>query len=137
MHCFGRADHVDRAALERLVSSVNRMAGASGAGGGKAAAGIPGIEIKRAFEFGIVLAVRALWEAVGIGPAARGIARPEVARIADCFMDLVGPQRFRDACPRQLSGDVKNASPSSACWPTTAPGRIVADEPVGLARPAT
>ena len=46
-------------------------------------------------------------ENVGFGPRARGVARAEVADIADRFVAMVGLQRFADAYPHQLSGGMK------------------------------
>ena len=56
IHSFGRADQLDRAALERLVRSINRVLD----GGDAAVAGKPiaDIDIERVFEFGAVLAAR-------------------------------------------------------------------------------
>ena len=72
IHSFGRADQVDRAALERLVKSINRVLdGADGALDGKHAPSIPDIDIERVYELGVVLAARTLWEELGIGPAIR------------------------------------------------------------------
>ncbi len=72
VHSFGRADRLDRAALERLVSSINRVLDAGdGAVADKTTAGIPDIEIERVFEFGAVLVARTLWEELGTGPAIR------------------------------------------------------------------
>lgn len=72
VHSFGRADQVDRAALERLVNSINRVLdGGDGAVADKATAGIPDFEIDGVFELGVVLAARHLWEELGIGPAIR------------------------------------------------------------------
>src|SRR5208283_2826503 len=73
VHSFGRADQLDRAELERLVRSINRVLD----DGNEAAssAGTPERpEIERAFELGVVLAARALWEELGIGPAIRRCA---------------------------------------------------------------
>src|SRR6476646_9834547 len=53
VHSFGRADRVDRAALERLVKSINRVLD-DGAGAGGGAREIPEIEIERVFELGVV-----------------------------------------------------------------------------------
>ena len=69
VHSFGRADQLDRAALERLVNSINRVLG--NAAGDRAQA-MP--EIERVFELGVVLAARALWEELGIGAAIRACA---------------------------------------------------------------
>lgn len=74
VHNFGRADQVDRAALQRLVNSINRVLDA---GEGTIAAGrqnIPEIDIDKVFEFGVVLTARTLWEELGIGEAIRGCA---------------------------------------------------------------
>jgi hypothetical protein len=72
VHSFGRADQLDRAALERLVNSINRVLDdGAGTGAAKGAPGIPEIDIERVFELGVVLAARALWEELGIGPAIR------------------------------------------------------------------
>jgi hypothetical protein len=75
VHSFGRADQLDRAALERLVHSINRVLDdGAGTGAAKTAPGIPEIDIERVFELGVVLAARALWEELGIGPAIRACA---------------------------------------------------------------
>jgi hypothetical protein len=75
IHSFGRADQVDRAALERLVKSINRVLdGADGALAGNRAPSIPDIDIERVYELGIALAARTLWEELGIGPAIRACA---------------------------------------------------------------
>jgi len=73
VHNFGRADQVDRAALQRLVNSINRVLdeGDAVASGTHA---IPDIEIDRVFELGVVLAARVLWEDLGIGAAIRQCA---------------------------------------------------------------
>jgi hypothetical protein len=70
VHNFGRADQVDRAALQRLVNSINRVLDA-GEGLAGNTPGIPEIDIERVFELGVVLATRALWEELGIGEAIR------------------------------------------------------------------
>src|SRR5580704_2084991 len=75
VHSFGRADQLDRAALERLVHSINRVLDdGAGTGAAKTAPGIPEIDFERVFELGVVLAARALWEELGIGPAIRACA---------------------------------------------------------------
>jgi len=70
VHNFGRADQLDRAALQRLVASINRVIDddAVPAHGNTA---VPEIEIDAVFELGIVLAARGLWEELGIGEAIR------------------------------------------------------------------
>ena len=75
LHSFGRADQLDRAELERLVRSINRVLDdGNDAAGSAATSDRPEIEIERVFELGVVLAARALWEEVGIGPAIRRCA---------------------------------------------------------------
>ncbi len=70
MHNFGRADQVDRAALPRLVNSINRVLN-EGEAVASTTPAIPEIEVDRVFELGVVLAVRGLWEDLGIGAAIR------------------------------------------------------------------
>jgi transposase len=70
VHNFGRSDQVDRAALQRLVNSINRVLDA-GEGLAGNPSGIPEIAIERVFELGVVLTARALWEELGIGEAIR------------------------------------------------------------------
>jgi transposase len=73
IHSFGRADQLDRTALQRLVASINRVIDADAANTlpthGKSA--IAEIEIDAVFELGVVLAARGLWEELGIGEAIR------------------------------------------------------------------
>src|SRR6202011_5651262 len=75
VHSFGRADQLDRAELERLVNSINRVLGdGSDAASNTTTADRAEIEIERVFELGVVLTARALWEQLGIGPAIRRCA---------------------------------------------------------------
>jgi hypothetical protein len=73
IHNFGRADQLDKATLQRLVASIQRIIDADAAGAiptrGKSS--LPDIEINAVFELGVVLAARALWEELGIGAAIR------------------------------------------------------------------
>jgi hypothetical protein len=72
IHNFGRADQLDKAALQRLVASIHRVIDAdAGALPVRGKAGLPDIEIDAAFELGVVLVARALWEELGIGEAIR------------------------------------------------------------------
>src|SRR3954467_9262080 len=75
VHSFGRADQLDRAELERLVKSINRVLddGDDAISNTATSAGAE-IEIEGVFELGVVLAARALWEELGIGPAIRRCA---------------------------------------------------------------
>ena len=66
VHSFGRADRLDRAALERLVASIRRILEDAGGGAGE---GSGGIAIEAAFELGVVHVAQALWAKLGIGEA--------------------------------------------------------------------
>src|SRR3984957_6861938 len=77
VHSFGRADQLDRAELERLVKSINRVLddGNDAADKTETSGGHAEIEIARVFELGVVPAARSLWEELGIGPAIRRCAQ--------------------------------------------------------------
>ena len=87
IHHFGRADQLDTAALLRLVASINRVLASGDGVPPETRAGLGEIEIEAVFELGIALAVRSLWEALGIGPAVRtcltqaGLAAPHAAAL--------------------------------------------------------
>jgi hypothetical protein len=70
VHNFGRADQLDRAALQRLVNSINRVLDEGEAVASRTQE-LPPIEIEQVFELGVVLAARGLWEDLGIGAAIR------------------------------------------------------------------
>src|SRR4051794_41735844 len=66
VHSFGRADRLDRAALERLVASIRRiLEEAGGEAGARDGSSVGGIAI----ELGVVHVARALWAKLGIGEA--------------------------------------------------------------------
>jgi hypothetical protein len=69
VHSFGRADQLDRAALERLVTSIRRVLGDEGGEPVAKGASAGGIAIEASFEFGIVHVAKALWTKLGIGEA--------------------------------------------------------------------
>jgi hypothetical protein len=73
VHSFGRADQLDKAALQRLVASINRVIDTEAADAvptrGKTA--LSEIDIEAVFELGVVLTARHLWEDLGIGEAIR------------------------------------------------------------------
>ena len=53
VHSFGRADRLDRAALERLVASIRRiLEEAGGEAGARAGSSVGGIAIEASFELG-------------------------------------------------------------------------------------
>ena len=99
MHSFGRADQLDRAALQRLVASIQRVIDADDADAlptrGKAA--IPEIEIDAVFDLGIVLVARALWEALGIGEVIRTrMDRAELTAPHELALFAMAAQRLDD-----------------------------------------
>ena len=70
VHSFGRADRLDRAALERLVRSIRRVLDADGSAPvADATGGDRTIEIEASFELGVVHVAAQLWARLGIGQA--------------------------------------------------------------------
>jgi hypothetical protein len=73
VHSFGRADQLDRAALERLVNSIRRVLVDDGIGQ-VAANGEPlhiaDLLIERVQELGVTHVAKALWDRLGIGDVA-------------------------------------------------------------------
>src|SRR3954463_12324164 len=99
IHSFGRADQLDKAALQRLVASIQRVidADAAGAIATRDKASLPDIEIDAVFELGIVLAARTLWEDLGIGAAIRGcIAEGELSAPHAMALFAMAAQRLDD-----------------------------------------
>src|SRR3954452_13007886 len=80
VHNFGRADRLDRAALERLVASIRR--GLEGEAGARAGSSVGGIAVEAAFELGVVHVARALWTRLGIGEAIQARIEEEQLRAA-------------------------------------------------------
>jgi hypothetical protein len=69
VHSFGRSDPLDRAALERLVRSVQRVLTDTGSTAVDGGSRVGDIEILDSFELGAVHAAKALWDRLGIGAA--------------------------------------------------------------------
>jgi hypothetical protein len=69
VHSFGRADRLDRAALERLVASIRRVLGEDAEAGAVGTSLGKDLVIEEVFELGVVHAVRSLWDQLGIGDA--------------------------------------------------------------------
>jgi len=114
VHSFGRADQLDRAALQRLVASINRVIDTDAtetiSTSGKAT--LPEIDIEAVFELGVVLAARGLWEDLGIGEAIRtrmtraGLTAPhEIALFAMAAQRLDDPAS-KLACATRWLPDV-------------------------------
>jgi hypothetical protein len=99
IHNFGRADQLDKAALQRLVASIQRVIDADAPGaiatGGKAS--LPDIEIDAVFELGVVLTARTLWEDLGIGAAIRDcIAKGALSAPHEMALFAMAAQRLDD-----------------------------------------
>jgi Transposase DDE domain len=71
VHSFGRADRLDRAALERLVRSIRRVLDADSAVPADEKGRERAIEIEASFDLGVVHVVAQLWARLGIGRAIR------------------------------------------------------------------
>src|SRR5215208_1882101 len=70
VHSFGRADQLDRAALERLVASIQRVLADAGSGSvTRDGTSLGRIAIEASFELGVVHVAQALWTRLGIGEA--------------------------------------------------------------------
>ncbi len=69
VHSFGRADRLDRAALERLVRSIRRVLDADSAVPADEKDRERAIEIEASFDLGVVHVVEQLWAQLGIGRA--------------------------------------------------------------------
>jgi transposase len=114
IHSFGRADQLDRAALQRLVASINRVIDADAADTlptrGKTAVGE--IAIDAVFELGVVLAARGLWEQLGIGEAIRSrMERAGLTAPHETALFAMAAQRLDDpasklACATQWLPDI-------------------------------
>src|SRR5690349_19330553 len=99
IHNFGRADQLDKAALQRLIASIQRVIDADAVGtlptSGKAS--LPDIEIDAVFELGVVLAARALWEELGIGEAIRiRLMRAHLSAPHEMALFAMAAQRLDD-----------------------------------------
>ena len=99
IHNFGRADQLDKAALQRLIASIQRVIDADAVStlptSGKAS--LPDIEIDVVFELGVVLAARALWEELGIGGAIRTrLMRAQLSAPHEMALFAMAAQRLDD-----------------------------------------
>jgi hypothetical protein len=113
VHSFGRADQLDRAALQRLVSSINRVIDADAqALPSRGNNALPEIDIDAVFDLGIVLAARRLWEELGIGEALRSrMARAGLSAPHETALFAMAAQRLDDpasklACATRWLPDV-------------------------------
>jgi hypothetical protein len=111
VHSFGRADKLDREALQRLVKSINRVLGAEEPDRA-VARGLPEIEIERVFELGVVLVARGLWEELGIGAALRrrlaaaGLSAPHETALFAMAANRLDDPTSKLACAERWLPDV-------------------------------
>jgi hypothetical protein len=99
IHNFGRADQLDKAALQRLIASIQRVIDADAAGtiATRDKTSLPDIEIDAVFELGVMLAARTLWEDLGIGAAIRAcIAEGELSAPHEIALFAMAAQRLDD-----------------------------------------
>src|SRR3954451_9907805 len=99
IHNFGRADQLDKAALQRLIASIQRIIDADAAGAipTRGRASLPDIEIDAVFELGVVLAARAMWEELGIGEAIRArLTRAQLSTPYEMALFAMAAQRLDD-----------------------------------------
>jgi hypothetical protein len=99
IYTFGRADQLDKAALQRLIASIQRVLEADAAGTivPRDKISLPDIEIDAVFELGVVLAARTLWDDLGISAAIRGcIAEGELSAPHAMALFAMAAQRLDD-----------------------------------------
>ena len=75
VHNFGRADQLDRTALQRLAKSILRVFP-----GEEAIAAEPGVRLRNAWPYGTVHAVDAIWHELGIDKVIAELARRHATR---------------------------------------------------------
>ncbi len=67
---------------------------------------------------------------IGVGPAARGLPRSQVAKVVERFVTMIGLDRFADVYPHQLSGGMKQRVAIARVLANDA-AVILMDEPFG------
>ena len=114
VHSFGRADQLDKAALQRLVASINRVIDSDAAAVAPTddRTALPEIAIEAVFELGVVLTARRLWEDLGIGEAIRTrMVQADLAAPHETALFAMAAQRLDDpgskrACATRWLADV-------------------------------
>ena len=114
VHSFGRADQLDRAALRRLVASINRVidSDVAEAAPARGKAALPEIDIEAVFELGVVLIAGRLWEDLGIGEAIRariagaGLTAPHEAALLAMAAQRLDDPGSKLACATRWLPDV-------------------------------
>jgi hypothetical protein len=77
LYSFGRADQLDRAAIERLIGALTRLVGVEPAPSGPArarAVGVPGLEFTESRPLGGAWLLDGLWRQLGIATLLRRLA---------------------------------------------------------------
>src|SRR4051812_37474436 len=136
IHNFGRADQLDKTALQRLIASIQRVIDADAVGtlptSGKAS--LPDIEIDAVFELGVVLAARVIWEELGIGEAIRTrLMRAHLSAPHEMALFAMAAQRLDDpgsklSCAPRWLPDIAwlpQAGRRAALSRARLPGRLV------------
>lgn len=81
LYSFGRADQLDRAAIERLIGALTRLLGGDG-GAGQPVSGVPGLEFSQSRPLGGTWLLDQLWRTLRIDTTMQrllaGTRRPEV-----------------------------------------------------------
>src|SRR5208282_3694565 len=101
VHHFGRADQLDRAALQRLVNSINRVLD-QGEAVTTSTPELPPIEIEHVFELGVVLAAGGLWEDLADG----GLTAPHEAALFAMAANRLDAPGSKLACAARWLPDV-------------------------------
>jgi hypothetical protein len=99
VHSFGRADQLDKAALQRLVASINRVIDSDAAETAptREQSALPEIDVEAVFELGVVLTARRLWEELGIGEAIRTrMSRADLTVPHETALFAMAAQRLDD-----------------------------------------
>ena len=84
LYSFGRADQLDRPAIERLITALTRVLGTEPAAGGSGpdrarAVGVPGLEFVESRPLGGAWLLDQLWHRLGIDTLLRGLAAGDAA----------------------------------------------------------
>ena len=82
LYSFGRADQLDRAAVERLIGALSRLLGKKSPAGGEQVAGVPGLEFTSSRPLGGTWLLDQLWRTLRIDTSMErllaGTRRPDV-----------------------------------------------------------
>ena len=82
LYSFGRADQLDRAAIERLIGALSRLLGKQSPAAGEQVAGVPGLEYVESRPLGGAWLLDQLWHRLRIDTSMKellaGTRRPEI-----------------------------------------------------------